>query len=100
MQELKSTSFWPVVENAIQVAFLLFVIISGEEDTGFLLKPFQAGIERANQRAISNVATIKRWTLLTRLPLTLRCYMLSVDNFYKAFAMDRNHEMLEYLLSK
>jgi len=42
-EELKSSSFWPLVEIAIQ-----------------------AGIERANQRAISNVATIKKWTLLTR----------------------------------
>jgi len=42
-EELKSSSFWPVVETAIQ-----------------------AGVERANQRAISNVATIKKWTLLTR----------------------------------
>jgi len=42
-EELKSSSFWPEVETAIQ-----------------------AGVERANQRAISNVATIKKWTLLTR----------------------------------
>jgi len=42
-EELQSSSFWPLVEAAIQ-----------------------AGIDRANQRAISNVATIKKWTLLTR----------------------------------
>jgi len=42
-EELQSSSFWPLVEVAIQ-----------------------AGIDRANQRAISNVATIKKWTLLTR----------------------------------
>lgn len=43
MQDLLSSPDWPVVEAAIQ-----------------------AGVERANSRAVSNVANIKKWTVLPR----------------------------------
>ena len=96
LQELKSSSFWPVVETAIQVAYATIPTkpacpISRPQLLSFKALPrgrggltkvnslfctfhlkyrlyllVQEGIERANQRAISNVATIKRWTLLTR----------------------------------
>ena len=35
-----------------------------EEDFELIL--FQAGVERANSRAVSNVANIKKWTVLPR----------------------------------
>jgi len=43
LKELLSSPDWPVVESAIQ-----------------------AGVERANSRAVSNVANIKKWTVLPR----------------------------------
>ena len=79
MQELQSSSFWPLVEAAIQVH---------QRHRWYRNTPcVQAGIDRANQRAISNVATIKKWTLLTRSnnALQMRSYLmgpmyLSVEN--------------------
>ena len=81
MQELQSSSFWPLVEDAIQVH---------QRHRWYRNTPcVQAGIDRANQRAISNVATIKKWTLLTRSnnALKIRSYLmgpmyLSVENIY------------------
>ena len=70
MQELQSSSFWPLVEVAIQVH---------QRHRCYRNTPcVQAGIDRANQRAISNVATIKKWTLLTRSnsSLKMRSYLL------------------------
>ena len=43
IEELLSSPDWPVVASAIQ-----------------------AGVERANSRAVSNVANIKKWTVLPR----------------------------------
>ena len=67
LQELRLSSFWPVVETAIQVDSTIFLISSSSKASQ---KVSQAGIERANERAISNVAKIKRWTLLTRFNLS------------------------------
>ena len=60
-QHLLMRHFWQIVEVESYLKELL-----SSPDWPVVASAIQAGVERANSRAVSNVANIKKWTVLPR----------------------------------